>query len=325
MLEALHGFLASKRTARDIFIHDRKLGNIDLTGLRADGLGFDNVYMSHVNFAQVQWRQCSIYNSSLSEVSFAQATLRLCVWNNVRAQGCDFSFMSFENSEASGCLFDDANFENASLVDSDLSRASLRNANLTNADVTGINLRGADLRGANCDGVSFIDADLRGADLSGAKLDQAELKNADVRGAIFDAEVEAAEEVGEFAPMFSPENQALADAVGPLVAGLLKTGVDKELFSAETEAKFMQELGEIVRLQEDTDSPQRVQSDEIISSLLNQAGNVGISELLRALREGNEQPSEAVAKMLKGLSKDLHLDEGATTEELLEKIVKSFR
>jgi hypothetical protein len=249
----------------------------------------------------------------------------MCSWHNVRAQNCDFSSLTFENSEAVGSYFDQANFTNASLVDSDFSRASLRDANLTNADLMGINLRGADLRGANCDGVNFEDADLRGADFSGAKLDQADLQNADIRGAIFDQEIEADQDAEDFTPMFSPQNQKLADAIGPLLVSLLKKGADKELLSEQTEAEFMQELEQKIHLSQSAESPQQEQYDEVIGTLFDHVGNVGISELISSMRDDQDEPSEAVAEMLKGLAKDMQLDESATTEELLEKITKSFR
>lgn len=324
MIEELQEYCSNKRTAREITIINCELNDVDLNNLRADGLVFKNVDMSHVDLNHIHWRNCEISESKLDNVIFKQAILRMCSWQNVHAKNCDCSEMIFENSEAQGCQFENANFEKASLVDSDFSRASLRNANLTNADVTGINLRGADLAGANCDYVNFSDADLRGADFSGAKLDKSNLQGADVRGAIFDPNVEPVQETEQFTPMFSPENQVLANAIAPLLVSLLKKGGDKELFSEATEAKLMQDLEGIVNLSEDTDSPVQANYDEVIGSILNQAGNVGISELINALHDDEETPSEVISEMLKEFSNDMKLKENATTEDLLEKIVKSF-
>ena len=322
MIEQLQRFITSKSTARDLTIHECKLENIDLTGLHADGLNFTHVDMFHVDLGQAQWRNCEIRDSKLNEVSFKNATLRMCGWHNVDARNCNLSSITFENSEAQGCQFDNANFENSSLVDSDFSRASLRHVNLGNADVTGINLRGADLTDTNCDGVDFADADLRGADFSGAKLNMANLEGADLRGAIFDSDIE--NEAEPTTPMFSPQNQALADSVGPLVVSLLKEGADKDIFSEETEAKFMKELEELVTLSTAPDSPEQAHYDEIIAAVLDRAGGVGINELIETLHSDKDRPSESVSEMLKGLSKDLKLEENATTEDMLETLIKTM-
>ncbi|ODS25040.1 hypothetical protein AB835_00610 [Candidatus Endobugula sertula] len=325
MLDTLSYLIEKNQTARNIHISNKDLSHVDLQYLRGDSLVFDNVNLSHALLNHIQWRHCQLQHVNLNKTLLKKATLRLCEWNNVQASYSHFTQAKFENSSAQACIFDDADFSHASLIDSDMSRASLQRTNLQHATVTELNLRGADLRGANLTHVDFAEVDLRGADLRGTTLESSQFEYADIRGAVFDEKIQSGVNTSEESPIFSAPMQELANSLSPLITTLLKEGTDKDLLSENTVIKLMQEIKELTPLNAETHNTHEgasQQYQEMINSILTHVGETGIELLLDSLRDDKETPSDAVAKILQGLSQDLRLSKQATTEDLLSQLIK---
>lgn len=323
MIEKLYECCANGLTVRDITIKNCDINDKSLIGLYADGIILSEIRIEKSCLDNAHWRNCRLNEVRLIEVKIRNATLRMCTWVNVRSDDCDFSAMKFENSNAQGCVFTNVNFSHASLCDSNFSRASLRGANLEYADATGINLRGADLTGANCSRVDFSDADLRGADFTTADLTDAILKYADTRGAIFDPGVLEDEATTQSKALFTPETQKLADAVSPVVAEIIKMGTTAGVLSEKKQRELLRELDTVVTHPAESSASQQ-ELDKILKAVLKRAGETGIASIILDLKNGGDEPSAAIADMLKNMAKDLDLDldENATTEDLVEKLIK---
>ncbi len=312
--------IKKNKIIRDLVILDKVLNDIDISGLRADGLQFINVNLSGSDLSEAHWRNCRLEEVILDKAVFKNAIIRMCQWQNVRAEKSDFSHAKFENSKASGCVFDDANFSAASLADTDFSRASFRGAILDEVEASGTNFRGADLRNASLKKASFVDADLCGADFTGAKLEGVDLRGADLRGAIIDEAFQPQQQ----SELFSPAFEEMAVAVGPVVAELLRKGGGGGLLDTQTQASMMAELlqsgwGE----QASKSAPSQI--DNEVDAVLTNIAEIGIAPLLEALQQQSDTPSKSVASILEKLSTDFGLGESSTSEDLLARLVENFK
>lgn len=294
----------------------------DLENLRANSAVFEGVDLTRANLGGVRWRHCTIKSVTLDSSNASSSVMRLCTFDCVTAKLTNFSQAVIENCEAHACDFSSADFEGASLTDSDFDRSSFCGADLTDADASYTNMRGVDFNRAILINANFSDADLRGADFTGARLDNTNFKGADIRGAIFDPGV--MDEEQEEIPEFSPQMQELVDVAGPFVASIIKQGVDKNLIPSEEQEKLMVQLEGLVNVSADNKTS-HTDSNDIVELLLKRAGDAGIGNLLEALHDEKDAPSEAVADLINHLAQDFNLNESATTEDLMEKIVKSIK
>lgn len=310
--------IKNNKIIRNFIISDEVLKDESFLKLRADGLKFINVNLSGSNLSEIHWRNCQMENVILEKTVFHNANIRMCQWNNVRAAKSDFSSAIFENSYASGCVFDGANFTEAKLTDTNFSRADFCGAILDGVDASGASFRGADLRNASLKNANFVDADLRGADLTGANLQGVDFNGADLQGAIIDEAFQPQQKD----KLFSPALEEMAGEVAPIVAQLLRKGAESELFDAQAQVSMMEELQQYGWTESAADSDG---VNKEIDAVLNAASKVGIAPLLEALQQQGDEPPQAVATLLEELSAGFKMAEGANTEDLLKRLVESFK
>lgn len=282
---------------------------------------FENIDMHKANLQATRLRDCIFNNIRFNNIIATSTVFRLCQFKNLSAIEAKFHNATFENCVAQGANFSKANFSNASLIETNFSRASFEGANLSNTDLDGCNLRGVDFRFAILVNTSFRDADLRGADFSGAKIESADFTDADLRGAIFDADVEIAL-FGEQKNNHS--STELIDAVTPLVASLLKQAEHNGIVSDE---KWRAELQQTLAAMGASPIDEKTVAlrYEQVSFWLNQAGKIGVNDLLESLRSDDEKPPAAIASMLEGFVKELGLKPGASTQELVESLFEKLQ
>lgn len=270
--------------------------------------------LTHQNIQSKRWRNIDFDVVYLDGADATSSHIRLCTFVALSALGLKGLGLIFENNRIHGGSFNFSDFTNASLIETDFSRSSFEGANLSNTDLEGCNLRGVDFRFAILVNTSFRDADLRGADFSGAKIESADFTGADLRGAIFDADVEIAL-FGEQKNNHSPTE--LLDAVTPIVASLLKQAERSGVIS---DAKWREELQHTLAALgvSSLDEKAIAQWDEQVSFWLGQAGKIGVNDLFESLRSNDEKTPAAVATMLEGFVKELGLQSGVNTQELVE-------
>ena len=73
-----------------------------------------------------------------------------------------------------------------------------------------------------------------------------------------------------------------------------------------------------------TSSSVQSEFDNTIEMVLKNTAATGIKPLFDALTQDDDEPSQAVAEILRGLSEDLKLDEDATAEDLLTELTKGL-
>lgn len=277
-------------------------------------VNINELSLTHQNIKSRRWRNIDFGMINLDGADATSSHIRLCTFVKLSALQTNFRDLVFENNRIHGGSFHFCDFINASLIESDFSRSSFEGTNLNNTDLEDCNLRGVDFRCAIVVNTSFRGADLRGADFSGAQIESADFTGADLRGAIFDTDVEAA--------LFGAQksNQPpteLIDAVSPIVASLLKQA---ERNGAVSDDKWRAELQQTLAtigaspLDENTIDLW----DQQVSFWLNQAGKIGVNDLLESLRSDDEKPPAAIVPMLEGFIKELGLQPGTSTQELVE-------
>jgi len=322
-IDDLQKKIRENRTCISCSIADEEFADIDLSSMRANKLNMENVSLLSANLTNVNWRNCVIANVCLDKTNFDEAIVRLSKFINMSAKKASFNNARIENCELEGCDFEEATFMNASITDSDFYRSNFKGANLTNTNASYCNLRGVDFRNTFLINTDFSDADLRGADFSGAELSNTNFKGADIRGAIFDPGI-MEEESGEETPVFSPQMQELVNAAGPYVAGILKAGVNHDLIPTKEQEKLQQQLEDMVTVSPGDEENDKAKED-VIELLLKRAGEAGIGNLLTALHDKSDKPSQAIADLIQNLAGDFNLNENDTTEDLLEKLLKSIK
>lgn len=275
---------------------------------------FERIDMSKANITATRLRDCTLNSIRFNDIVAVSTVLRLCRFKNLTAIQANFHHAKIENCVIQGADFSKTNFESTSLIESDFSRSCFARTNLASADFEGSNLRGVDFRFAVVINTSFRGADLRGADFSGAQIESADFTGADLRGAIFDTDVEAA--------LFGAQksNQPpteLIDAVSPIVASLLKQA---ERNGAVSDDKWRAELQQTLATMGASPLDENTIDlwDQQVSFWLNQAGKIGVNDLLESLRSDDEKPPAAIVPMLEGFIKELGLQPGTSTQELVE-------
>lgn len=309
-----------RRAARDLVLKGAKLSGIDLARLRADGLDLRDSDLREAKLAEVRWKGCILRDTCLEAVDFREAILRLCDLDDARANNALLMRAHLENSTARGARFDGADLTSAVLTDTDFSRASLRGAILHGVSASGVNLRGADLRGARLRGAVLVDADLRGADLTEADLEGADLRGADLRGVI-GGHAALPKEEGEAKPELPEELRALSAAMTPIVLEVLRAGGRRGVIPPEVLQQLLEEAS-----RHRPSAPPDVLGEgtlKAVSSALDELGPDAFPKLLSALQQpnGGEPPAE-VAAMIRRLGQELSLDDSATAEDLLQRLMR---
>jgi uncharacterized protein YjbI with pentapeptide repeats len=320
-LVLLHEAVTTRRTARHLTLREADLRKAALDTLRADGLDLSDADLRTASLTAARWTGCHLRDARLEAADFSDAVLRMCDLDDVRAAGARFVRARLENSSARGARLDAADFSSAVLTDTDLSRASLRGARLDGVSATGVDLRGSDLRGASLRHAVLIDADLRGADLTDADLHGANLHGADLRGV---AGLDAARLPASAAAEVPPPVQDLSETMAPIVAEVLRTAGRSGGIDADTAQRPIDEAA-----RHQTVPPQRAPGPEAlaaVSRVIAELGEGVLPVLTNALRQPDQaEPAKEVQDVIRRLRRELSLDEGATTEELLHRLTHGAR
>lgn len=313
-------FLEQGRTARDLMLRGAALLGVHLANLRADSLDLEEADLRESVLRGVKWKGCSLRDAHLDAADLSDAVLRLCDLEGARASGAAFVRARIENCTARGARFDDADLTEAVLIDTDFSRTSLRGANLEGADASGADFRGADLRGARLRNAVLVDSDLRGADFTDADLTGADLRGADLRGVVGEnlalpKEVEATAEL----PF---ELRALSGTMAPIVADVLQTAGRRGIIDAETTTRLTEEVAALQRVASPKNAPDE-DTLKAVSRVLEELGDDIVPKLFAALSQPNQKgPPPEVMALIRRLSRELSLDDSATAEDILERLMK---
>lgn len=309
------------KSINDVSVSDIDLSNESMEQLRANGVSFEGVNLSGVNLEGNRWRGCTLIHVSLDDARAFSVVMRLCTFIRVSATQTNFEQAAIENCKAKGCDFRKAEFVGASLTDSDFSRSTFEGADLTNTDASYCNMRGVDFTSAILKNTSFRDADLRGADFTGAVIDNTDFRGADTSGAQFDEPVGTQPDTAPGEVRLPVE---LINAVAPLVANLLNRAGDKGMID---ESAWQSELEGTLRdfSAGPLDMKLAAEWDEQIGDWLRSAGEIGIDQLVDALKSDSEEAPPEVAKLLEGLGRDLGLKPDVSSEELLSVLLAKLR
>lgn len=317
-IDDLQDFLDHHRTARDLVLKSADLRGLQLAGLRADGVDFEEADLRESSLTGAKWKGCILRDASLDAADFTDAVLRLCDLDQARAPHTTFARAHLENSTARGARFDGADLTGAVLTDTDFSRASLRDANLEGASASGADFRGADLRGARLRDAVLVDADLRGADLTGADLTGADLSGADLRGAVSDDPALPKEDSrhGEL----PPDMRRLAETMTPIVIEVLRSAGAQGVLDPEAAERLIEDAARFGKTTPgNAPSPDTI---EAVSRVLDELGAEVLPVLLGALRQPSErEPPPEVQTMILRLREELALDETATAEDVLLRLI----
>lgn len=313
-------FLEQGRTARDLMLRGASLLRVHLVGLRADGLDLEEADLRESVLRGVKWKGCSLRDAHLDAADLTDAILRLCDLEGARASGAAFVRARIENCTARGARFDGADLTEAVLTDTDFSRASLHGANLEGVEASGADFRGTDLRGATLRNAVLVDSDLRGADLTDADLTGADLRGADLRGVV--GENLALPREAEPTPELPFELKALSGTVAPIVAEVLQTAGRRGLIDTETTARLTEEVAALQRGTSPKNAPHK-DTVKAVTRVLEEFGDDIVPKLFAALSQPNQKgPPTEVMALIRRLSQELSLDESATAEDVLERLMK---
>jgi hypothetical protein len=118
--------------------------------------------------------------------------------------------------------------------------------------------------------------------------------------------------------------QGLSETMAPIVAAVLHTAGRSGSIDAETAQRL---IDEATRLQ--APAPERAPSPEAlaaVSRVIAELGDGVLPVLVGALRQPNQaEPPREVQDVIRRLCKELSLDEGATTEDLLHRLTRGGR
>lgn len=314
----LRNFSNQRRCARDLVLKRANLRRICLPGLRADGLDLEEADLRESGLSRANWTACILRDARLEAADFTEAVLRLCDLDHARADNAVFARARVENSTARGALFDGANLTGAVLTDTDFSRASFRGAILENISASGTDFRGADFRGARLRNAVLIDADLRGADLTNADLEGVDLSGADLRGVVGDNPALRQDDSAWGAlPL---EMRRLTETMTPIVIEVLRTAGRRGVIDPATAQRLVEEASRQRSL-----SPRNASSTdtlEAVSQVLDELGDNVLPTLISALQQPNDsEPPAEVKAMILRLQQTFGLDETASVEDALERLV----
>lgn len=304
---------------RDLVFRGASLHGEQLSKLGADGIDLEEADLREASLTHVKWKGCILRYARLDDANFTDAVLRLCDFDEARAARATFTRARLENSTARGARFDGADLTDAVLTDTDFSRASLRGANLGGVSASGADFRGADLRGARLRNADLSDTDLRGADLADADLQDADLRGADLRGALGNhPALQQAESLWGELP---PPMRNLTETMTPIVIEVLRTARQQGVMDSEAAQRLIEEAS-----QHRGASPQSAPSPDTlraVSRVLGELGDNVLPALIGALQQPNagEPPPEVKAMILR-LRDEFALDETATAEDVLSKLMK---
>ncbi len=317
LLEELQRLKTSRRTARSLCVKGAELRGVDLSYLRADGLDLEEADLRQASLSGARWRACSLRDARLEAADLTEAVLRLCDLDQARLEGATLVETRLENSTARGARLDGVDLTGAVLTDTDFSRASLRGANLEGVSASGADFRGADLSGARLGGAELVDADLRGADLTGAELEGADLGGADLRGVVGDHP--ALRQDRDERHRLPPAMEALSETMTPIVLEVLRTAGQSGAIDPEIARAMIEEAA-----RHQPASPRHAPSAETLGAVARVVGELGdgvLAKLAGALGQpGVEAPPEVEA-LIRRLREELSLDESASAEDLLSRLI----
>jgi uncharacterized protein YjbI with pentapeptide repeats len=316
--ELLQWFSKRGRPVWNLTLEAADLRGIELAGLRANRLALSHADLRDSRLRQIRFTECELQDVALDGADCVGAVLRLCDLDGVRLLDGELRRARIENCTARGARLAGADLTEAFLTDTDFSRASFRNANLTGVSASGASFRGADLTGACLVGASLIDADLRGADLTGADLDGIDLRGADLRGVVGDHPLLA--ERQDAMSGLPPEMRALAATVAPVVGEVLRSAGKQGWIDGETAERLQAEAAAYSR----TSAGRAPSADTLaaVGRIMEQLGGDALPVLFGALQQpADKEPPPAVKAMISGLRGQLGLDETASAEDVLARLL----
>lgn len=313
-----HAFAGGHGTARDLILQGIDLRGVQLAGLRADNVDLREADLREAALEGVKWTGCILRDALLQEVEFSEAVLRLCDLDGARLTRVMLAQARLENCTARGARFDGADLTGAVLTDTDFSRASFHKANLERVSASGAGFRGADLRGARLRNADLCDTDLRGADFTDADLDGADLAGADLRGVVGDHPALKGDQ-GTWGEL-PAGMRSLTETMAPIVREVLHSAGARGAIDKETTERLMAEAAA-----RQGDSPRNAPSADTLKAVarvLEGVGDDALPALFGALQQPNgSEPPAAVKAMILRLRDELGLDETASAEDVLSRLL----
>ncbi len=320
--EMLRESIDRKRAVRDLTLRGAKLGGQRLNGLRAVNLDLVEADLRKSSLVKINWTGCFLHDALLQDADCVGAVFRLCEFEGARLTRVKLLQARLENSTARGASFDDADLSGAVLTESDFSRASFLYANLERVSASGACFRGADMRGASLRNAELCDCDFRGADLTDADLNGADLTGTDLRGVIGEhPELRADRGPWKGLP---PEVRSLAETMAPIVGEVLRSAGERGVIDNDTAQRLVAEAAAY-----QGGSRRHAPSAETLSAVtrvLDGMGGNGLAALFGALQQpdGGEPPA-AVKQMILRLREELGMDETASVEDVLARLLNRSR
>jgi uncharacterized protein YjbI with pentapeptide repeats len=287
----------------------------------------DNVDLSDADLREAEldgakWTHSKIRGAMLDAVQLNKAVMRLCNLDNASLTKACLQCARIEDCAARGAQFDGVDMNRAVLTDTDFSRATFVSASLENISASGACFRGADLRDANLRNADLSDTDLRGADFTGADLEGAVLTGADLRGVVGDHPAL----LGGHGPasILPPELQALTETMAPIIGEVFRTAGEKGAIDHATAERLMAEAaaygGDTSR---NAPSPEALTA---VTRVLEGLGDEVLPALFGALQQSKgSEPPAAIKNMILRLRDALGLEETATAEDVLARLLSRNR
>ena len=145
-----------------VAVEDARLLDVELAGMRLDGVRFSDVEVARGNWANVVGAELS-----LSRVVIAAARLTGVAWTRGRIADTVFRDCRIDLATFAGTTFERVAFEDCRLTQTDFREALFRSVrfsrcDLSEADVVGVRTDRCELRGCTLDGLVGVER-LRGA------------------------------------------------------------------------------------------------------------------------------------------------------------------
>lgn len=144
------------------------------------GESFESVKIGNVDLSEVASTGATFNACRFVDCRFGGVELTKCAFLNCTFVGCRFFDAKFAGCKFVGSMFDRCNFDNMHAEGGDWSFVGLPGADLSRATFKDLRMRDADLTGANCKGARLL-----GVDLVGAYLHAVNFESADLRGSEF--------------------------------------------------------------------------------------------------------------------------------------------
>nr|VFK14884.1 MAG: Uncharacterized protein YjbI, contains pentapeptide repeats [Candidatus Kentron sp. LPFa] len=165
-------------TLTEAILYEVKLGDIDLSGSKAENINLTGAEMIGVLLNNAKWRGARLDDAVLDSFRATDTDLTNASLKNADATSAHLNGVLLNNATLRGTIL-----EGASLERTDLSLAKMAAVVLARAHMEKASLDSADLRGATLRAAVFDDTRFRNANLTGADLRETEPRRANLKGA----------------------------------------------------------------------------------------------------------------------------------------------